>query len=84
QILGDDHPETLRSANNLASDLHALGEYEAARHLNEDTLRRLRQILGDNHPNTLRSANNLANTLNQLGDYQAAREWLEFAQGHHT
>jgi hypothetical protein len=25
-VLGDDHPDTLTSANNLAADLRALGE----------------------------------------------------------
>ena len=28
RVLGDDHPETVASANNLASDLRALGEPE--------------------------------------------------------
>jgi hypothetical protein len=27
-VLGDDHPDTLTSANNLATDLRALGEPE--------------------------------------------------------
>ena len=26
RVLGEDHPDTLRSANNLAADLRALGE----------------------------------------------------------
>jgi hypothetical protein len=30
-VLGDDHPNTLGSASNLARDLHALGEHQAAR-----------------------------------------------------
>jgi tetratricopeptide (TPR) repeat protein len=36
--MGDDHPDTLAKAINLALDLHALGEYERARILDEDTL----------------------------------------------
>ncbi|MGH3823264.1 MAG: tetratricopeptide repeat protein [Pseudonocardiaceae bacterium] len=35
QVLGEDHPDTLLSANNLALDLHALGEYQQARTLEE-------------------------------------------------
>jgi hypothetical protein len=27
-VLGDDHPDTLISAHNLAADLRALGEHE--------------------------------------------------------
>ncbi len=37
RVLGEDHPDTLRSANNLASDLRNLGEYQAARELGEGT-----------------------------------------------
>jgi hypothetical protein len=29
RVLGEDHPDTLRSANNLARDLRALGEVAA-------------------------------------------------------
>ena len=56
RILGDDHPNTLVSANNLANDLRRLGEHQAARELDEDTLTRRRRILGENHPDTLTSA----------------------------
>jgi hypothetical protein len=43
--LGDDHPDTLGSANNLAQGLRALGEYQQARTLDEDTLTRRRRVL---------------------------------------
>ena len=55
-MLGNDHPSTLTSASNLASDLRMLGEHQAARELDEDTLARYRRILGDDHPDTLTSA----------------------------
>ncbi|MGH4000318.1 MAG: tetratricopeptide repeat protein, partial [Pseudonocardiaceae bacterium] len=58
--LGEDHPDTLESANNLALNLHELGQYEQARQLNDDTLTRRRRVLGEDHPDTLESANNLA------------------------
>jgi hypothetical protein len=38
RILGDDHPDTLTSAHNLAAGLSQLGEQEQARRLDEDTL----------------------------------------------
>ena len=60
RVLGEDHPDTLRSASNLAIDLSYLGEYQAARELDEDTLARRRRVLGEDHPDTLRSASNLA------------------------
>ncbi|MDQ2880076.1 MAG: FxSxx-COOH system tetratricopeptide repeat protein [Actinomycetota bacterium] len=73
-ILGEDHPDTLRSANNLALDLRALGEYERARELHKDTLARRRRVLGEDHLDTLASANNLAHNLRVLGEYERARE----------
>jgi tetratricopeptide (TPR) repeat protein len=74
QRLGDDHPSTLASANDLARDLAALGEYERARQLDEDALARRRRVLGDDHPNTLTSASNLAADLAELGEHERARE----------
>ena len=67
-MLGDDHPNTLTSANNLAADLRNLGEHQAARELDEDTLARRRRVLGDDHPDTLTSASNLAADLRDLGE----------------
>ena len=40
RVLGEDHPDTLISASNLAVDLRALGDYQQARQLDEDTLAR--------------------------------------------
>ena len=48
--LGDDHPITLTSASDLARVLHALGQYQQTRDLNEDTLARRRRILGEEAP----------------------------------
>ena len=50
-MLGEDHPDTLRTANNLAVDLRNLGEHQAARELDEDILAR-RRVLGEDHPDT--------------------------------
>jgi len=68
RVLGDDHPDTLTSANRLAADLRELGEYQRARALDEDTLARRRRVLRDDHPDTLTSANNLAADLRALGE----------------
>jgi hypothetical protein len=69
-VLGDNHPETLTSASRLAADLHALGEYQQARALDQDTLARRRRVLGNDHPDTLISANNLAAELHALGEHE--------------
>ncbi|MBV9011111.1 MAG: tetratricopeptide repeat protein [Pseudonocardiales bacterium] len=71
--LGEDHPDTLESAHNLARDLGMLGEYQQAHTLNEDTLTRCRRLLGEDHPDSLISASNLALDLHGLGEYQQAR-----------
>ena len=82
-MLGEDHPDTLTSANNLASDLRNLGEHQAARELDEDTLARRRRVLGEDHPDTLTSAVALAIELANLGEHQAARELHEGTLARH-
>ncbi|MGH3779390.1 MAG: tetratricopeptide repeat protein [Pseudonocardiaceae bacterium] len=77
RVLGNDHPDTLRSAHNLAVGLRALGEHEQARELGEDTLSRRRRVLGDDHPDTLLSAHNLAVGLRALGEHERARRLHE-------
>src|SRR5262249_20771590 len=76
-VLGDDHRETLESADGLSFNLRELGEYEQARRLGEDTLTRCRRVLGDDHPDTLRTAGNLAFYLWELGQNEPARQLAE-------
>jgi tetratricopeptide (TPR) repeat protein len=71
---GDDHPDSLTSASNLALNLGILGQYQRARALDEDTLTRRRRILGKDHPDTLTSASQLATDLFALGTYPQARQ----------
>jgi hypothetical protein len=63
QVPGEDHPDTLASAGNLAICLRALGEVQAARELEEDTLARYRGVWGEDYPDTLASANGLPGDL---------------------
>ena len=67
--LGEDHPDTLAAASNLAVSLRAAGEYQAARELDEDTLARRRRVLGEDHPDTLASADGLAVSLRAVGGH---------------
>jgi hypothetical protein len=67
RVLGDDHPNTLTATTDLAADPRALGQYEAARQFDEDTLTRARRVLGQDHPVTFRSVTNLALDLRGLG-----------------
>jgi hypothetical protein len=77
RILGDEHPDTLTSMNNLAATLQAQGDLTGAREKQEDVLDITRRILGDEHPDTLTSMNNLAATLRAQGDLTGAREKQE-------
>ena len=58
----------MNSAHNLAYDLRALGDAQAACDLDHDTLDRRRRILGHDHPDTLASACYLATDLRELGE----------------
>ncbi len=75
--LGADHPDTLKSANNLAISQWISGCYVPARQLIEDTVARCRRVLGDDHPTTLDSATNLVFDLWLLGPYESAQRLAE-------
>ncbi|MFD8257722.1 tetratricopeptide repeat protein, partial [Streptomyces griseoluteus] len=68
QVLGDAHPDTLASRNNLAGAYRAAGDLGRAIPLYEATLAQREQVLGDAHPNTLTSRNNLAYAYRTAGD----------------
>ena len=67
RILGADHPDTLRSRNNLALAHRAAGQLNDAIPIHEETLTARTRILGPNHPNALTSRNNLAFTYRAAG-----------------
>ncbi|OLT07311.1 hypothetical protein BJF90_14380 [Pseudonocardia sp. CNS-004] len=77
EAFGDDHADTLRSANHLAVVLRDVGDFHEARSLHEGTLLRRRRTLGGDHIDTLSSANNLAAVLRALGRFDVARTWDE-------
>lgn len=74
-ILGEDHPDTLRAANNLAIDLSELSGYQRARELAENTLAQCRRVLAEDHPETQESADNLAADLRALGEHEKPASW---------
>jgi hypothetical protein len=47
QLLGEDHPDTLRSASNLARIMAETGQYQTAQELEEDTQVRRQRVLHD-------------------------------------
>jgi tetratricopeptide (TPR) repeat protein len=77
KVLGDEHPDTLGSMNNLAFLFGSQGKYEAAEPLFKETLRLRKKVLGDEHPDILTSINNLAILFNSQGKYAAAEPLFE-------
>jgi hypothetical protein len=57
KVLGEDHPLTLTTMNNLATTRRNLGDLDGARQLQEQVLAGRRRVLGDDHPETLTSIN---------------------------
>ena len=70
--LGADHPDTLRSMNNLASGYQAAGKLDLALPLLEETLNLMKAKLGTDHPNTLTSMNSLATGYQNAGKLDLA------------
>eukprot|EP00931_Biecheleriopsis_adriatica_P020798 TRINITY_DN1378_c0_g1_i8.p2 TRINITY_DN1378_c0_g1~~TRINITY_DN1378_c0_g1_i8.p2 ORF type:complete len:210 (-),score=36.24 TRINITY_DN1378_c0_g1_i8:191-739(-) len=72
QQLGDLHPDTLTSINNLGMLFQAMGKLDEAAPL-------CRQQLGDLHPDTLTSINNLGMLFQAMGKLDEAAPLLEEA-----
>ncbi len=79
KILGEKHPTTANSLNNLGALLKAMGDYAAARPYLEQALAINRKIRGEGHLYTARSLNNMGSLLEVMGDYAAARPYYEQA-----
>jgi hypothetical protein len=74
RVLGEEHPYTLTSMNNLAATLRAQGDLLGARKIHEQELNVCRRVLGEEHPDTLISMSNMAFVLWSEGDLQGARK----------
>ena len=73
RVLGEEHPDTVASMNNLAVTLKDLGDLSGARALQEQVWPISRRLWGNEHPATLTSMDNLAATLMAQGDVSGAR-----------
>jgi non-specific serine/threonine protein kinase/serine/threonine-protein kinase len=71
--LGDEHPSTLTSINNLSALLHARGKLDDAEPLIREALEARRSTLGDDHPDTL-------NSIQSMGMLLKDRDKLEEAE----
>jgi tetratricopeptide (TPR) repeat protein len=77
--LGDRHPDTALSMNNLAELYRSMGQYERALPLFESALEIRRSELGDRHPSTATTLNNLAGLYRSMGQYERALPLFESA-----
>ena len=67
RVLGEDHPDTLASRNNLAGAYESAGRLTEAITLFEQVLPDRIRVLGEDHPDTLASRNNLAYAYHAAG-----------------
>jgi len=72
KVLGEEHPSTAISYNNLAELYRNIGEYQKAEPLYLKALNIREKILGEEHPSTATSYNNLAGLYRNIGEYQKA------------
>ena len=68
KILGNRHPSTLLSINNLGALLHDKGDFAAAEPLYREAVKGRRETLGFRHPHTISSVDNLGRLLKEKGD----------------
>jgi CHAT domain-containing protein/Tfp pilus assembly protein PilF len=79
KILGEQHPFTATTFNNLGFLLQAQGDLAAARPYLEQALAIRKKVQGEQHPDTATAFNNLGQLLQAQGDRAAARSCLEHA-----
>jgi tetratricopeptide (TPR) repeat protein len=77
--LGDRHPDTVTSMNNLAELYKSMSQYDRALPLLESALEIRQSELGDRHPDTATSMNNLAGLYQSICQYDRALLMLESA-----
>jgi CHAT domain-containing protein/tetratricopeptide (TPR) repeat protein len=74
KVLGEEHPDTAYSYNNLAYSVENQGRYKEAEEGYQKALGIYRKVFGEEHPDTAASYNNVAFNLNAQGRYQEAQE----------
>jgi tetratricopeptide (TPR) repeat protein/tRNA A-37 threonylcarbamoyl transferase component Bud32 len=76
RVLGEEHPDTLRSVNTLALLYQQQGQLADAEPLFAQALAVRRRVLGEEHPDTLDSTNNLAVLYKAQGQFAKAEPLL--------
>jgi hypothetical protein len=74
ELLGEDHPDTLRAMGNLAATYGILGRFLQAEELGAEALEKYRKLLGEDHGVTIRMMCNLALTYRTFDKVPEAEE----------
>ena len=74
RVLGEEHPDTLKSIGNLASTFWSQGRWKEAEELDAQVLETRKRVLGDEHPSVLKSMANLASAFQNQGRWKEAEE----------
>ena len=64
--LGERHPYTLNTMNNLAATYDHQGKYSDAEVLYKQWLDKMKLVLGESHPDTLRTMTNLERVVSEI------------------
>ncbi|KAM0425990.1 hypothetical protein ACHAPT_008619 [Fusarium lateritium] len=72
EVLGEKHPDTIRSMAELATTYHGQGRYDEAEGIYLKVLDLRREVLGEKHPDTIDSMASLATTYHNQGRYDEA------------
>ncbi|KAJ7434416.1 hypothetical protein FB451DRAFT_1195349 [Mycena latifolia] len=74
ELLGKDHPDTLRTMGNLAVSYSKMGQFHEAAELKKGVFDKRRELLGEDHPDTLIAMGSLAVSYSKMGQFHQAAE----------
>ena len=72
KMLGVEHPETIKTVNNMVAYLQILGRQEESERVRQKSLELQEKVLDDDHPNSITKLNRSAQSLENEGKYQEA------------
>jgi tetratricopeptide (TPR) repeat protein/tRNA A-37 threonylcarbamoyl transferase component Bud32 len=79
RVLGEEHPQTLSSINQMGVLLDSQGKLEEAERYYREALEKFRRVLGEEHPETLTSINNMGFLMWAQGKPDEAEPYLREA-----
>ncbi|KAH7183824.1 hypothetical protein BKA60DRAFT_644490 [Fusarium oxysporum] len=74
EVLGEKHPDTIRSMASLAATYYQQGRYNEAERIYQEVLELRREVLGEKHLDTIGSMADLAAIYHRQGQYDKAEE----------